>query len=300
MKDYTKKYRKGFFALGMAAGLALASGQSALAWGPERPTYTNDAPADHAVFNSITNNPVLGDERDFVRIVEKKTGDEPKDAYTSDIELEAGKDYEVFIYYHNNASSTFNDKAHDYVGVSRKTRMVTTFPDELKAGQKSQVSGIIRSENAEPKEVWDEAYITAKEDMTLHYISGSAKLQNDWGANGSVMPHAIFDKDDGAFLGVNELNGLVLGCYEYSGFVTYTIRTEGVDTPVTPDTPTPETPKALPNTGPAEVFLATALILVIIAGIVYFSRTHRAVQQATRSARGRSGKSTAAKKTRKK
>lgn len=139
-----------------------------LALGLERPTYTNDAPADHVVFNSITDNPVLGDGRDFVRIVEKKTGDEPKDDYTSDIELEAGKDYEVFIYYHNNASATFNDKAHDYVGVSRKTRMVTTFPDELKADQKSQVSGIIRSENAEPAEVWDEAYITAKEDMTLH------------------------------------------------------------------------------------------------------------------------------------
>lgn len=40
-------------------------------WGPKRPTYTNEHPADHPVFNSITNNAAVGDERDFVRIEEK-------------------------------------------------------------------------------------------------------------------------------------------------------------------------------------------------------------------------------------
>lgn len=206
---------------------------SAMAWGPDRPTYTNNAPADHAVFNSITDNPVLGDERDFVRIVEKKVDDQPKDTYSNNLELEAGKDYEVFIYYHNNASSTYNDAAHNYAGVARNSHVISTFPDELTAGQQSQVSGIIRSDNASPQEVWDEAYITAKEAMTLHYVVGSAKLQNDWGANGSVLPHALFDKNDGAFLGVNELNGIVLGCYEYSGFVTYRIQTKAVTAPKT-------------------------------------------------------------------
>ena len=45
-----------------------------LAWGPTRPTYTIEHPADHVTFNSITNNPNIGgDERDFVGIREKGT-----------------------------------------------------------------------------------------------------------------------------------------------------------------------------------------------------------------------------------
>lgn len=196
---------------------------SVMAWGPERPTYTNEAPADHATFNSITNNAAVGDERDFVRIEEKNSGR----PYSSEIMLEAGKQYEVYIYYHNDASETYNDAAHHYAGVSRNTRVTTNFPDELAAGKRGQISAIIRSDNASPQEVWDEAYITAKEDMTLHFVTGSAKLQNDWDANGSMMPRAIFD-DEGAFLGVNELNGVILGCDRYSGQVVYTIQTEAV------------------------------------------------------------------------
>lgn len=62
-------------------------------WGPERPLFTNKAPATYAVFNSITDNSVVGDERDFVRIAEKGIG-----TYTNMIEIKAGKQYEVYIY----------------------------------------------------------------------------------------------------------------------------------------------------------------------------------------------------------
>lgn len=90
-------------AVSLIAPLVLTS--ATFAWGPERPTYTNEHPADHAVFNSITNNAAVGDERDFVRIEEKNSGR----PYTSAIEVEAGKQYEVYIYYHNDASKTYND-----------------------------------------------------------------------------------------------------------------------------------------------------------------------------------------------
>ena len=83
-------------------------------WGPDRPTFTMEKPAKYAVFNSITNNPAVGDERDFVRIAE--INDDKSETYRSDIQIRPGKSYEVFIYYHNNASATLNDAAHNYVG----------------------------------------------------------------------------------------------------------------------------------------------------------------------------------------
>lgn len=102
-------------------------GQAVQAWGPERPTYTNENPAEHAVFNSITNNAAVGDERDFVRIEEKNSGR----PYSSEIILEAGKQYEVYIYYHNDASETYNDEAHKFAGVARDVRLSSGFPHSL-------------------------------------------------------------------------------------------------------------------------------------------------------------------------
>lgn len=195
--------------------------QCVLAWGPERPTYTMENPADHVTFNSITNNSAIGDEREFVRIVDKAAGDK----YVTEMEIEANKDYEVYIYYHNNASRTLNDKAHNYKGVAYNTKLATDFPSKLAAGERGQVYASISSPTATPEKVWDEAFITAKEDMTLHYVTGSAKIHNSWDTNGAIVPTYMFSPE-GTYLGMNELNGMIFGCGKFSGHIIYTIRTK--------------------------------------------------------------------------
>ncbi len=198
--------------------------QSVLAWGPERPTYTMESPADHVTFNSITNNSAIGDEREFVRIVDKAAGGK----YVTEMEIEANKDYEVYIYYHNNASRTLNDKAHNYKGVAYNTKLATDFPSKLAAGERGQVYASISSPTATPEKVWDEAFITAKEDMTLHYVTGSAKIHNSWDTNGAIVPTYMFSPE-GTYLGMNELNGMIFGCGEFSGHIIYTIRTKSAN-----------------------------------------------------------------------
>lgn len=195
--------------------------QCVLAWGPERPTYTMENPADHVTFNSITNNSAIGDEREFVRIVDKAAGGK----YVTEMEIEANKDYEVYIYYHNNASRTLNDKAHNYKGVAYNTKLATDFPSKLAAGERGQVYASISSPTATPEKVWDEAFITAKEDMTLHYVTGSAKIHNSWDTNGAIVPTYMFSPE-GTYLGMNELNGMIFGCGKFSGHIIYTIRTK--------------------------------------------------------------------------
>lgn len=204
------------------------------AWGPERPTYTMSSPADHPTFNSITDNSTFGDERDFVRIVEKGSGK----AFTSDLEIEANKEYIVEIYYHNNASATYNDAAHNYVGVAEDTRVVSYFPEKLAAGETGQIDGVITATNADPKTVWDEARITAKENPKIGYVEGTARIYNDWGVNGTELDKKLFTSE-GVFIGLNELNGLVLGCEEYSGQIVYTIQTQATEEDGDPE-PTPD------------------------------------------------------------
>lgn len=197
--------------------------QKRYGWGPKRPTYTIENVVDHATFNSITNNPVLGDERDFVRIVEVNSGN----TFTNMLEIEPDKQYAVYIYYHNNASETYNDKEHKHAGVARDVRVASSFPDKLNAGEYSAVTGIIIASKTIPPSVWDAARITAKQDVTLHYVTGSAKIYNQWDVNGRVLSTKLFSRQ-GVFIGLNELNGVILGGGKYSGQIIYKIQTRPI------------------------------------------------------------------------
>lgn len=234
MKDKKQNKKKIFVsALALAvlgAGVVnVVKNTTVSAWGPERDTYTNASPAAQAVFNSITDNAAVGDERDFVRIVEVREDGE-RDAYKNELTIRGGHDYEVYIYYHNDASSTYNTVEQGYAGVARNVKVSAAFPESLKAGERGQVDAIISSERTIVPKVWDEAYVTAEENVTLAYISGSAKIFNGGKANGEVLATDLFSAD-GTLIGYNTLNGVVYGCDEYSGHIVYRVRATKVVEP---------------------------------------------------------------------
>lgn len=210
------------------AAVAVAMSFSTVhAWGPERPTYTNKAPADHATFNSIIDNVAVGDERNFVRIREAGTSD----TYVDELEIVPGHEYEVYIYYHNNAGSDTNASGY---GVATNARVSSAYPTVVNTNERGMISGIISwsyvtpsdPDNAETGTVWDEAYVTSKVDgVVLKYKTGTAIIHNGGKANGSVLPSDLFTKE-GTPLGYNVLTGTLPGCAEYSGHITYTLVAE--------------------------------------------------------------------------
>ena len=104
------------------------------AWGPERPLYTIENAAPHVTFNSITNNQRMGNETNFVRIREVANGTNFRD----DVQLEAGKTYEVMVFYHNNAKSELNDVTRSTVYYLAVTNILVTLPTSLSST--SQIS----------------------------------------------------------------------------------------------------------------------------------------------------------------
>lgn len=218
---------------GLMGAIALQS--NAQAWGPEnRPTYTNESPAPYATFNSITDNVAVGDERNFVRVAEVGT-DAP---YVDELEVIPGKEYEVYIYYHNNAASNTNATGF---GIATNTRIASAYPTILNPGERGMISGIIswsyvtpsNPDNAQTGEVWDEAYLTTKyENVVLRYKTGTATIHNAGKANGSVLPTALFTSE-GTPIGFNILTGTIPGCAEYSGYITYTLVAEHTDSELT-------------------------------------------------------------------
>ena len=222
MKKTTKTKAK-IAAIATISCLSVMGANSAMAWGPERTTFTMEKPATYPTFNSITNNPTIGDERDFVRVGEI---DADVTKLKNEIEVVPGRQYLVYIYFHNNASSTFNDAAHNNSGVAFQTRMSSSFSTVLTPAEKGTITGTISAENSNPSAVWDEAYMTTKtEKVLLHYVAGSAKIYNDFKANGSIMPSNLFS-ESGTYLGLNSLNGIILGCEEYHGVVSYVLQAE--------------------------------------------------------------------------
>lgn len=207
--------------LTVSAVTMAALSASVLAWGPERPTYTIANPADHVTFNSITDNPEYGDERNFVRIKEASA---PSSAFSDDTTIEPGKDYEVYVYYHNNASRTLNSDEHGQKGIAHDTKLRMAMPGGLKAGERTGLTGYISASNATPREVYDNSYMTATTDVALRYIPGSAVVTNGGGISGQVLPDSLFTT--GALLGYDNLNGIVPGCNEFAGFVKFKFRAD--------------------------------------------------------------------------
>lgn len=207
----------------VAVAAVAATSITALAWGPERPTFTGENPADYVTFNSITNNPQVGDERNFVRIREVGTGN-----YVDEVKLQPGKEYEVVNYYHNNAKTSLNESGK---GIAKDVTLKADVPSVVKPGERGKVSAAITSSNANPNRVWDEAYITADTDIALRYVPNSAVVKSNGAVNGQVLPASLFTT--GALLGFDSLNGVLPGCVEFAGTVTYKLKADAPNFQVT-------------------------------------------------------------------
>ena len=191
---------------------------SVFAGGPERQTYTSANPADHVVFNSITDNPEHGDERNSVLIREAGVG-----TYVNEMKLQPGKEYEVYSYFHNNAKTSLN--TGEGKGIARNVRMSAQVPSVVKPGERGIVSTSITADNAVPKKVWDEAYVTTDSTVSLRYVPASARIHSGGAVNNAVLSDSLFSTN-GTFLGYSALNGVLPGCADYAGYVVYKLKVD--------------------------------------------------------------------------
>ena len=182
------------------------------AWGPSRPSFTIEKPADYITFNSITNNPVIGgDEKDFVGI--REVGSNAK--WTNNMKVQNGKEYYVRMYVHNNAASNLNLVAENVVA---KLNVPTTTAKNV------TVQGQISASNAKPNTVWDEATFSSDNDFNLAYVAGSALFENN-GMGTTKLPDSIVN-NTGAKLGYDKLDGKIPGCFQYAGYVTVKVKAQ--------------------------------------------------------------------------
>lgn len=181
----------------LAGLLAIPIVHAASGWGPDRPTYTWAHPADHITFNSITDNPVAGDERQFYTANQVGVAN-----YSHSLPVTDNEEVTLRAYFHNNASADLNLVAHN-------TTMKMTLPSGEATDQTTQA--YISADNANPTSVWDTVHLTSDKAFTLEYEQGSAKLFNNVFKSGTALSDSIVTAS-GAPLGYDKIDGNVPGC----------------------------------------------------------------------------------------
>ncbi len=179
------------------------------AWGPSRTTFTMDKPASYVTFNSITNNPQEGDERNFVRA--KDATNTNANGFYDIVPVQDNGTYLVRMYVHNNAASNLNLVAQN-----------VTATTGLQSGYSTKVclTGYIDSTNANPTEVYDDVCFTNTQNFKINYVGGSAKYYNNAGT--FSIGNELFST--GAKLGYSSMNGNIPGCLQYSGVLTFEVK----------------------------------------------------------------------------
>lgn len=206
---HTSMRSKALFAM---IAVAIIAPASLLAWGPDRPTYTKNNPADHITFNSITDNSDYGDERNFVRI--KDTANTNAGGWTDELTVQPGKEYWVQMYVHNNAATSLNL-------VANNTKVMANVPNTT--GKEVKVEGFISADNATPQQIWDQAIFKSDKDFNLTYQAGSTQMYNKVFPNGTPVNDSIVTSA-GALVGYDKMDGKLPGCFNYSGYVSFKVK----------------------------------------------------------------------------
>ena len=197
----------------LVLGLALIVSVVTFAWGPDRPTYTIEKPSDHVTFNSITNNPNYGDERNFLIA---KGASESTSSWRDLVTVDQDGEYIVRLYVHNNAAANLNL-------VANNTKVQVSLPNTT--ANSIEVNGYISASNATPSQIWDQVVFQGSSNKKIHiaYIAGSARYFNNFNpSTGFAIPDSVVTS--GALVGYEKMDGNVPGCYQYSGILTIHVQ----------------------------------------------------------------------------
>ena len=215
-----------------AAAITVATPFLATAWGPSRETFTIEKPATYVTFNSITNNPSYGDERNFLNICEYNTT--TKKAVCNDtgsttkwgdsVNVKNGKEYIVRLYVHNNAADNLGLKATNVLAsIDLPTYEAKTMQMDSYLGWDSDGSHV--------NKIWDQVVFNSSELFSLSLVSGSVKYTSNAFTDGVTLSDSLIGSgvkisdgfDDKGNID-KKLDGEVHGCFKYNGWLTFRVK----------------------------------------------------------------------------
>lgn len=201
------------YALVLIAVGVIGIGLVSFAYGPGRTTFTAANPATYVTFNSITDAPGFGDERNF-------TWARPVNAasntwQTDELNVEDGQEYYIRVRVHNNAAANLNLHATN-------TRVSASVPTNV--SDSVNVQATVSADNATPKDVWDGVVLKSSKRFSVGYIPGSARYYNALNTEaGFPISDSLFTTA-GAQVGYESMNGDIPGCNDFAGALMFKVK----------------------------------------------------------------------------
>ncbi|OFI39427.1 hypothetical protein BIU82_13935 [Arthrobacter sp. SW1] len=170
--------------------------------------------------NSIVDNPVYGDELQFIQLRQKG---QSKTAYRTTAQAQIGQTYEIVIYYENSAAP--NKEA------ARDVRVGVSYPEVVNGA--AAVQAMITSTNTTPKAVWSFVGIDVGSGTfaSLAPVDGSAVLHTNGEMEGRKLKVKDLVSRQGALVGCDQLNGIISGESRCSGYITFDVRVDEIPRP---------------------------------------------------------------------
>ncbi|WSQ12901.1 hypothetical protein OG604_36890 [Streptomyces sp. NBC_01231] len=197
-------------------------------WGPERKTFTMKKPAPYPVFNSITDNRVHGDERNFMQCRDKRDGNE---RYADQLIANDGHHYVCYFFFNNDITPGFDSRVvggKEYpnpAAALQDSRALVLLPSE--ALYNPAVRGRLTAANSIT--VWDSCNFVAPRRIKFTYVPGSARMHtND--VDKGVVPLKETQESSVMKSGLTVAPGAPLGdrqdgyLYQNGGFLTFEIK----------------------------------------------------------------------------
>lgn len=186
-------------------------------WGPERKTFLHESPAPYPALNSVTNNPVHGDERNFVQCKEKDKGNE---FYADSLVAHDDTVYRCYAWFSNAAAPDLDERVVDGRILSNpaaylhNTRFRAVVPREVRYNQ--SISGILTADNS--MTVWSSCTFTSPHKIQFGYVRGSSEMHAEGTPDGGL---AMMEKyEEGVMVnGIRSPTGAPLGFDKQDGFV---------------------------------------------------------------------------------
>ncbi|MBT2515673.1 hypothetical protein [Arthrobacter sp. ISL-30] len=181
-------------------------------WGPERPIYNEEATPNYPVFNSVRDNPDLGDERSFYAI--KDAADLNVGPWRKSIVMQPGHTYILRIYVRNDSSFP---KA-----LASGTKIMVNLP--TCTGTAIGTSAFVVSQDAYPHEIYDGVRLLSDKPFNLAYVNDSAMIYSNAPNSPIHLRSTSFLTSLGQELGYEKLNGNVAPGHGASLYISFEVR----------------------------------------------------------------------------
>ncbi len=195
----------------------IIGGIAAATFGPDRPTKAY-APGvtgfDYVTFNSFTNVPDIGDERNFFQ--GQIVGDGVY--YDPITDLRDSDEVMVRVYVHNNADESLNSSGE---GIAKNTMVKVELPTTSATSHTAKA--YVSADNAKPQIIWDELDFTSENGghFELEPIAGSATMLTNFVDKPINLDNLL---NGGVLIGDDALDGEIRGCFEYSALITFKVK----------------------------------------------------------------------------